>query len=207
LNPIPIVKKTINEAWQKTLIDLSVWIKSDLVKAMVYGGLGIEGIAQTNFYKFISSDDGLSQLGIDKSQPPKLLLAYEGSAFSTTVEMNSITLQFGDIAKLKVATPHPANNTGNLQIESWLDWIIDGLHVGRGYVPRKDIPPNTQKSIRLNSPLGGLMLSEGILGSVGEWDFPAEYSNYDAKWLDENSEKIKKVLMNKVVELLTNNLK
>jgi len=179
VNPGPAIRKVVFEAWEMALTDLAKWMEKDLVKALVFGGLGIEGIAQTPFYKFITSAEGLSQLGIEKTEPPRLLRAYEKTAFKVTAHKRVIHLKFGDIVKLKAATPHPANGTGNLQIESWLNWIVDGEPVlGRGFVPRRDIPENVQEKIRLGSPLGGLMLPKGALGrSLGSWRFPAQFAN------------------------------
>jgi hypothetical protein len=184
-------------AWSKASPEIARWMKSDLINAMVYGGLGIQGIAQTDFYKFITSDDGLSQLGIDKSEPPKLLQAYATNAFSISSSSNSVELEFGILAALKVATPHPAAGTGYLQIVSWLEWITDPITVGKGYVPRAKIPSKAQNNIRLSSPLGGLMLSRGALGSAGTWSFPYQYINYSDKWFGENVNKIQSALIDK----------
>jgi hypothetical protein len=136
-------------------------MSKDLVRALTFGGHGIQGIAQTDFYRFISSPDGLSQLGIESTEPPRLLEAYEKSGFKVSKNRSTLLLQFGRVAQLKLATPHPAAGTGHLHIESWLEWIVDKKSVDSGYVPRSAIPKQTQKSIRLGSPLGGLMLSRG----------------------------------------------
>jgi hypothetical protein len=84
---------------------------------MVFGGFGIQGISQTAFYRFISSADGLSQLGIPATEPPKLLKAYE-KTFKVSLNNTMFVMRFGDVAALKMGTPHPAAGTGNLRIGS-----------------------------------------------------------------------------------------
>jgi hypothetical protein len=177
-------------------------MEKDLVKSLVFGGDGIGGIAQTPFYKFITSPDGLSQLGIEKSEPPKLLKAYERTAFSVKRTKRSITLRFGNVAKLKSATPHPATGTGQLKIASWLEWILDDEAViGRGFVARKDIPKGTQNKIRLGPPLGGLMLPRGAFNeSTGSWRFPQQFANYEDEWLAKNLVKIQRAIMDQMVK-------
>jgi hypothetical protein len=177
-------------------------MKKDLVKAMVFGGDGIQGIAQTPFYKFITSADGLSQLGIERTEPPKLLRAYERSAFSVKRSKRIITLKFGDVAKLKSATPHPASGEGQLKVSSWLEWILDGEQVvGRGFVPRKDIPKATQDRIRLGPPIGGLMLSRGAFNkSTGSWRFPQQFANYEDEWLAKNLVAIQRAIINQMIK-------
>lgn len=76
---------------------------------MTFGGLGIQGIAQTEFYNFITSETGLSQLGIPSTEPPKLLDAYASKGFKILIKGGrTVVLQFGDVVQLKLATPHPA---------------------------------------------------------------------------------------------------
>jgi hypothetical protein len=180
-------------------------MSKDLVKAMVRGGFGIQGIKDTEFFKFISSPDGLSQLGIPSTEPPKLLKAYETTAFNVKRSGDSLKLEFGNVAALKAATKHPAAGTGHLTISSWMEWVFDKKTVAAGFVPRKKILGG-QKSIRLGSPLGGLMLPRGALGSSGLWRFPEALVNYENKWIVQNSSKIQKGIDNKVVELMSNNI-
>ena len=170
---------------------------------MTYGGLGIQGIAQTPFYKYITSDQGLSELGIPASEPPKLLKAYTSRGYRVTSRGNrTIILKFGDTAQLKLATPHPANNTGQLQIESWLEWITDGRTEPRGFVPRDKISDKAHKYIRLQAPLGGLMLPRGSFGSTGFWSFPSRFSAYDQDWFTQNISRIQNAVNSKVFELV-----
>jgi hypothetical protein len=168
---------------------------------MVFGGLGIEGIQDTNFYRFITSAEGLSQLGIEPSEPPKLLDAYMDS-IDAKVSGDVLEIIFGDGAKLKAGTPHPAAGTGHLQVESWMEWIIDKVHVGRGFVERSRLPERTQRSIRLGSPLGGLMLKRGQLGSLGSWEFPSRFINYDVEWLQNNQVNIQNAIIRRFSEIL-----
>lgn len=206
IRPQKILNEFSRLAWEKTIPEVTYWISRELIPAMVYGGLGIEGIAQTPFYKFVTSDEGLSELGIEKTEPPKLLEAYAKTAFTLTPYKYQVTLQFGQLAKLKTATQHPAGGTGHLQVISWLEWVTDSLVVGKGYVPRANIPVKAQTNIRLGSPLGGLMLSQGALGSLGSWHFPIQYSNYDEKWFSENIDKIQKVLIEKSFNIFKDKL-
>lgn len=177
-----------------------------LVKAMVRGGLGIQGIQQTEFFRFISSPEGLSQLGIPPTEPPKLLKAYETSAFKVRRRGNTLILEFGNTAALKAATKHPAAGTGHLTITSWMEWVFDGKQVNSGFVPRRKVLGKGQRSIRLKPPLGGLMLPRGALGSSGLWRFPEALKNYEDKWVTDNADKIQNAIDNKLVELINKNL-
>jgi hypothetical protein len=204
-NPAKQIKLNLKAAWKKTLSDLERWMAKDLVKAMVHGGMGIQGIKQTEFFKFISSPDGLSQLGIPATEPPKLLKAYLTTAFKVKRKGETLSLEFGNVAALKAATKHPAAGTGHLSISSWMEWVFDKKQVNSGFVPRRKVLGG-QKSIRLGTPLGGLMLPKGALGSSGLWRFPEALSNYEDKWISENSGKIQQAIDNKVVELMTKNI-
>lgn len=208
IKPEKAVRKVVNRAWEQALGDLERWMRKDLVKALTFGGLGIGGIAQTPFYQFISSPEGLSQLGIDESQPPKLLKAYETTAFSIKAKKRIITLRFGNVAQLKSATPHPASGTGKLKISSWLEWILDRKVVqDRGFVSRKDLGGGALGRIRLNAPLGGLMLPRGAVGkSLGVWRFPAQFINYEDDWLIGNIAKIEKAIIAQMIKLFQRRL-
>jgi hypothetical protein len=177
-------------------------METDLVQAMVYGGLGIQGIAQTAFYKFVSSAEGLSQLGIEKTEPPKLLRAYENT-IKIKRGRGQVAIKFGNLALLKLATPHPANGTGNLHIESWLEWIFDGKKVASGFVPRNQLPNSLQKNIRVKSSPGGLMLSKGNFGSTGLWRFPSQLADFEKKWLRTNLSVIEKLIQEQAIVSLT----
>jgi hypothetical protein len=207
IRPEATIKKSINVNWQETMIDIVPWIETKLFPAMVHGGLGIKGIADTPFYKFITSPEGLSQLGIEKDQPPKLLEAYKTKAFKVIQRGRSIRIQFGDVAQLKLATPHPASGTGFLQIKSWLEWIVDAKTVGSGFVPRNRIPGNAKKKIRLGSPLGGLMLRRGVFGSSGLWRFPSSLLNYEDDWFKENIKAIQDAITKRITEVFVNKLR
>ena len=182
--------------------EIETWMKKELVPSFVYGGNGIVGISQTDFYKFITSADGLSQLGIEASEPPKLLDAYAKTAFKVRRESKHIVLEFGNYVKLKAATPHPADGTGNLHISSWLEWV-DGRGENSGYVPRSKLSEKASKSIRLQDPLGGLMLPRGAYGSTGLWKFPTELRNYEDKWFQQNVTKIQAIMTQKMIEIFT----
>ena len=202
IQPKEAVTVAVNKGWTKALKDLETWIETDLVQAMVYGGLGIQGIAQTSFYKFVSSAEGLSQLGIEKTEPPKLLRAYENT-IKIKRGRGQVAIQFGNLALLKLATPHPANGTGNLHIESWLEWIFDGKKVESGYVPRSKLPSSLQKNIRVKSSPGGLMLSKGNFGSTGLWRFPSQLADFERKWLSTNLSIIEKLVQEQAIVSLT----
>jgi hypothetical protein len=96
----------VRAIWALALQDLKKWAAKDLVRAMTFGGMGIQGIAQTPFYRYISSEEGLSQLGIQKADPPRLLEAYE-KTFKVSANNTMMLIKFGDIAELKTHTPHP----------------------------------------------------------------------------------------------------
>jgi hypothetical protein len=116
--PQKAVNDHINRQWPVALKRLGQWLETDFVNALVYGGMGITGIAQTPFYQWVSSQDGLSELGIEASEPPKLLDAYLRT-IKIKQSQKQVEIQFGDMALLKLATPHPAAGTGHLKIESW----------------------------------------------------------------------------------------
>lgn len=169
--------------------------------SLVYGGMGIKGITSTEFWTFINSSEGLSELGIRPQDTNALLDAYI-KTFVVKVNGTELIFQFGNEAELKFNTPHWATGTGRLNVGSWLDWILDGEPVSdAGYVPRKNIPPAMEHAIRLNSPLGGLMLPGGLLGSTGTWRFPQRLQNYAEDWLRENMEVITRVISNQILVL------
>lgn len=182
------------------------WVQNELLPAMIYGGKGLQGIAQTRFYKFVTSDQGLSELGIEPTEPPKLLEAYL-SSFTVSVRGNTLTFRFGNVAALKAGTPHPASGTGLLEIDSWLTWILDGRSEPRGFVPRERIrgsslsPKRIKKlesHIRLKPPLGGLMLPGKFLKSTGLWRVPSFIQNYERRWLTRNAGKIQQLLIARI---------
>lgn len=197
LRPLDNLRSHALKAWERSMPEVEQWMRSELIPAMVYGGHGITGIAQTDFYKYVSSPRGLSELGIEASEPPKLLQAYATTAFRIMKYKKQINLEFGQYAKLKAATPHPANGTGHLHIDSWLEWV-EGKEVNRGFVPREKIPGKLEKSIRLGNPLGGLMLPRGAYGSTGLWRFPRQLRQYEQKWFVENIKMIERLLIDKM---------
>ena len=211
--PRSTINRFVFDKWAEMLVDLESWMKSVLVHSLTYGGVGgIQGIAQTDFYKFIKSNNGLSQLGIEASEPPKLLNAYATKAFSVQKKKKIITLKFGDIVKLKLATPHPASGTGHLQIESWLEWITSDKGSirtvpQRGYVPRSGIPDRAHKYIRLSAPLGGLMLPKSVFGSTGFWKVPSRFTFYEIDWFQDNIKKIEDAILDKAISLFTQKVK
>lgn len=201
IRPIDAVTVSIDRAWALALGDLEKWMKSDLIDALVHGGFSIKGISQTAFYRFITSPEGLGQLGIETSDPPRLLEAYKRT-FKVFHNRRLITLRFGDVAKLKMATPHPSAGLGHLHVTSWLEFIVDGVEAKSGFVPRAKLPVPTQKAIRVRSSPGGLMLPAGVFGSKGVWKFPKVYQNYEERWLKANMAKIEKAILRAAVRFL-----
>lgn len=169
--------------------------------------MGIQGIAQTPFYQWVTSPDGLSQLGIPPSEPPKLLKAYRDT-FRVDVRGYTVFFSFGNVYNLIRATPHPADGTGQLRIGSWMRWAIDGEKVNdRGYVPRTQVPKGRmQDRIRLNSPLGGLMLPAGSFGSRGRWELPIVLRNYADEWFVLNKKQIESLLTSQLEVFLISEL-
>ena len=169
-------------------------MKSSLVPALVYGGLGIKGIADTSFYKFVTSPAGLSQLGIRPGDPAALLNAYL-YGYKIVRSKTTIELRFGEEKDLIRKTPHWANNTGKLRINSWMTWILTNRIVADyGYVPRPSLPKGLQRRIRLSDPLGGLMLSKGKFRSSGRWQFPSVFKDYYVTWFNQNQSEIAKLM-------------
>jgi hypothetical protein len=203
--------KNLTKAFRKNISvfpeKMATWMRSTLIPAMVDGGLGIQGIAQTEFYHYITSDAGLSELGITREDPLKLLSAYRNKAFSVTKRSKTVSMKFGDVGQLKLATPHPAAGIGHLKVSSWLEFFVDKVKIKSGFVPRNNIPRQTRKAIRLSDPLGGLMLKRGVLGSTGKWQVPAEFFDYDKKWFEKNVGKINKLIVDQANLLLKEILK
>jgi len=202
IRPTESIKTAVNKGWGLALQDIENWIEDDLADAMVYGNLGIQGIAETPFYRYISSPDGISQLGIEKSDPPKLLEAYKRT-IKVSRNNRLITVRFGNESQLKLATPHPHAGVKHLHVKSWLEFIVDGVNAQSGFVPRARLPRAAQKNIRVQSAPGGLMLPQGRFGSTGTWRFPANFANYESKWLKSNAAKIEKALQNAAIRFLS----
>jgi len=200
------LKGPLTDAWGKALIQLGSWLEKDFVNTLIFGGRGIVGIAQTDLYKWITSPQGLSELGIPPSEPPKLLQAYKTS-FKVDVRSKSLGFYFGNIAALIKGTPHPANDTGKLRIKSWMRWVKDdsggpGQDVNdAGFVPRSKLNATSSKFIRLSSPLGGLMLSKGRIDSTGTWSVPVSFKTYDEAWFNQNKTAIESAIGNRMEEL------
>lgn len=204
------LKQRLNVKWNDALKDLRFWIIGSLVPALINGGLGLQGIKDTEFFKFVISDDGLSQLGIEKVTAMQLLTAYQKS-FTVELATNELTFNFGDEIKLKLGTPHPASGTGQLRIDSWLTWILDGQQVmGYGFLPRVIIPSRSRGAIRLKDPLGGLMLKPGTFGfndDLSSWEFPVKYQNYDIDWVNINKSKIEDLIVKQMNHFLSRQFK
>jgi len=182
-------------------------MQRQLVPALVDGGLGIQGISQTPFYRFVSSAEGLSQLGIRPSDPPRLLEAYRKTV-RVKRRGNIIELMFGDVRMLKLATPHFASGTGRLKVKSWLEWAVDGKsEPGFGYVPRPALPKNLQRNIRLSPPLGGLMLPRGSFRSSGMWSLPPFAQMYEIAWFQQNQGPIERAIEQALVTILIRQLR
>lgn len=208
IRPKEAVEIAVRNGFALALDDLQTFIATDLVKALVFGGFGIQGIAQTPFYRFLSSTDGLSQLGIPATEPPRLLQAYQNKAFKVSKTRTILSFKFGDVAILKLATPHPSSGKDNIQVTSWLEWVLGEQKVDNaGFVPKSSLPPELRKASRLNPPLGGLMLPAGEFGSTGTWSFPPKFYDYDVKWLKSNLAKIESVILKRLVKFLKARLK
>lgn len=214
-SPKKVIRDHLRKAWQRSLDRLELYLRNRLVPALVDGGLGINGIASTEMYQFITSPEGLSQLGIEPSEPPKLLEAYK-KTFKVIRRGNIIELKFGNVARLKAGTLHPADGTGQLKIDSWLTWIVDRRIEPKGYVSRQTIQqsdlPESRKTklesyIRLGGSLGGLMLDRKFLGSKGYWQIPERFRGYDVKWLAQNRGKIESLIADEAFKILQRELR
>lgn len=206
INPEHIIEQAVYVIWADVMVDMQKWIEKQLVPALVYGSasskgnLGLQGIADTQFYAYITSAQGLAELGINVVDAVKLLRAYENS-MRVSHNNNMIILKFGDMAQLKAATPHPSKN---VTVQSWLEWIVDGVPVtNAGFVPANQLPQSAQKNIRVSSSPGGLMLPKGRYGSTGQWKFPQQFANYDRDWLAANASTLEKVVVDQAVIFFT----
>jgi len=179
--------------------DIASWAKNDLAHWLIYGGGGIDGIINTPFFRWITSEEGLSELGIRKEDAMKLLMAYQ-ETFIVRNNNTTVEFLFGNVAKLITNTPHPYAGVGKLtDIRSWMEWVVDKKAVKEhGFVSRDNLPGNLRRHIRLASPLGGLMLSKDKFGSAGKWRVPAEFTHYDVRWFEENKERIIRAIVDKM---------
>jgi len=209
INPEGPVEAAIHQIWSRVMDDMEKWIKKELVPALAYGSaapngdLGLLGIADTPFYNYVSSPQGLSELGIEVADAVKLLRAYENS-MKVSSNNTMIFLRFGDEAELKLATKHPDASNRSLGIVSWMEWVLDGKIVtNAGFVPRQNLPRSSQNLIRITSAPGGLMLPQGRLGSTGTWKFPDSFVNYDKDWFDANAAILEKLVVDKAAEFFT----
>lgn len=208
IKPSQTIRSSIFKLWQLVLSDMEDWMRRGLVFFMVYGGMGIQGISQTDFYKWITSPEGLSELGIPPTEPPKLLESYYKNSFKIVKSGRSIALLFGDEIQLKLDTWHPFTGHKKLNIGSWLTWIVDGVPVtDAGFVSRDEIQqdaPQIASHIRLHSPLGGLMLPKNALGlsSTGKWEVLMKYQNYDIEWIRRNAVKIADAIIKQLETLI-----
>lgn len=203
IDPKKAIKIQVAFAWRDSLQDMSYWLKNDLVDALIFGGkFGITGITQTPFFQFISSPEGLGQLGIEPIEIRNLLIAYQNS-FDIQISNNKIVFKFGDIAKLIAGTPHPASGTGNLTIKSWMQWIVQKYNVrGYGYVKKSDLPRGLHRRIRVKSVPSGLMIRRGNFGSSGSWKVPDQYRNYAQDWFASNVNAIEKAIIDQIIVFL-----
>lgn len=200
INPDHIIKQAVSQIWAGVMADMEKWITKELVPALTYGSaspkgnLGLQGIADTAFYKFITGPQGISELGISPVDAVKLLRAYENS-MKVSYNNNLIILRFGDMAQLKAATPH---SDKDVTVQSWLEWIVDGVPIaGYGFVPANELPKNLQDTPR--SRPGGLMLKKGEYGSTGQWKFPQQFAHYDSDWLAFNAAKLEKLIVEQAI--------
>lgn len=209
INPESVVEAFVHQTWAKVLGDMERWVKKELVPALAYGsaspngGLGLMGIADTPFYAYITSPEGLSELGINIADAIKLLRAYEAT-MKVSSNNTTLVLRFGDEAELKLATKHPDASNPSLGITSWMEWVLDGKKVNNaGFVPRNNLPASSQQKIRITSAPGGLMLPKGRLGSTGSWQFPDSFVHYSRDWFDANSALLEQVVVNQAAAFFT----
>lgn len=198
------IVKAFFDASRIVMPQLASWMKRTFVYYLINGGQGITGIRETPFFQWVTSDEGLSELGIFKKDAMELLIAYKES-FLVRENATTVEFLFGDVAKLIAGTPHPFAGVGDLtEIDSWMEWVLDKKVVDdRGFVSRSKVPKGLRRYIRLRSPRGGLMLPEGLAESTGKWRVPAEFTHYDVRWLAENESRIMDVLQEKMIALLT----
>lgn len=169
---------------------------------MINGGHGISPLIEEPVFKWLYSDEALSELGIESTDVDELVRAHQ-RAYSVNINANQLSLNFGDISVLKAATQHPFDGIGALSIGSWLEWVHDGQNVtDAGFVDRDDLPDRLTGYIRLPDPLGGLMLPRGSFGSAGTWKVPPIYNNYISKWMTKNKPAIIDAMTAKLISLL-----
>ncbi len=190
------VKKHLKKIYALAIEDLRKWIKSTLIPALIKGGEGIQGIAETPFIQWAKSNEGLSQLGIYPQDIRDMLKALL-STFTVRKVGNSLVIYFGNFAKLKSLTPHPFSGEGKLEVRSWLE-LVEKPNPNYGFVPRNKVKRRAKEYIRLNSPRGGLMLKKGQMGSTGRWSVPAKYKAWDTIWAAKTMPKVQKIVSKKL---------
>lgn len=210
--PISTTRVYLLKAWNNMIPKLALWAGQKLVPALVHGGMGLQGIEQTKFFEWANSDEGLSELGIPRGEPMRLLEAYKTKSFRISYNHGSLSIGFGDRIAIKLQTPHPFYGVKKLKVKSWMTWVFDGQEVSdAGFVSRDEIElnqPKLTRYIRLAAPLGGLMLAKNALrlSSSGKWRVPAQFVSFDSDWAIANMNIIESLLINKAFEFFQKEL-
>lgn len=218
-DPKKVITEAIKKAAKDAFPEVRDFIKGEIIPALIFGTGSLSNrllsISNTSFYKWVSSEEGLSQLGIEATEPPKLLEAYQ-ETLKVGRNATTISFNFGDVVQLMLFTPHPASGTGKLTIESWLEWVFDDVtapehgFVSRARIrrlPDSDDVERLESFIRLGAPLGGLMLPHGQIGSFGFWEFPETLKDFETDWLAKNLDIVNELMVEKYVDAIERKLK
>lgn len=204
-NNLDAIVKAIRRRTSRAM-SLSVFpVQERLRKSVVNGGDRIRGFSSTNTWKWISSPEGLGQIGFtDASQATAVFQAIEQSIRVKTANQSGSKILLIGLLNMMVlarATPHPAtSSTPKLNIESWfVDWILDQKSVtDAGFVDlRTFLKTQTDRGRKIRTyprsfniaGLGGagFMLPGGFSGSRGTWRVPAGVGGEDIRqWLAGN---------------------
>lgn len=183
--------------------DLKSWMENDFVNILINGGDGIQGLTQTDFFNYISSPAGLGEIGIARKHLSDFTNAYRAS-LKVRANNKGLSLAFGDMATLKLMTPHPAAGVGNLHVESWLEFFLPGqVQVASAFVPESRLPGKAKKVIRSKDVSGGLMLPVGSYGVNQPWSpIFNKGKDYNTRWLDDNLKDIENAIVDKLIFFL-----
>jgi hypothetical protein len=198
-----IIQQALDRIVELAVYDLRKWAKAEIPSILVNGDGSVKGITQTPFFEYIKSQKGRSELGINMEDVNNLVSAYLENTKVVISRNKELSIEFGNVAKLKMATPHPRAGVKHLQIQSWLEWAVDGVDVDSVFVPASKLGPFERKFIKVKDSPGGLMVLPGSrisnrTGLYTPWKFPEFLKNYDKHWISENSKNIEKLVFNKL---------
>lgn len=205
------IMKVIQQRFVKAAHDGRKVIQDRIGNGLATGQDGFVGILETPIGFWITSPEGLGELGFPSLLPIDDLM--NGIKASTEVRASQtlgfeLHLNLFNLVVVGNFTPHPASkNTPSLRIKSWfVDWFINkqGVH-DAGFVNIKKLenPKTLPRSYSAAGDQAGFMLKFPHLGSTGSWNVPRGLDIKALnKWLNQNKRAIVKILVEEVKKRL-----